>query len=97
MRSAEIGLKFDCDAFMSSADDCYLALLCRMFAKIAIFCTMAQFTNFFALFCYDFDCDAGNARQAFKAYQSQEAIERLFEHSNNLLQVAFKAYQIGAN
>ena len=55
------------------------------------------FFELFTLLCNDFGGDAGNARQAFKAYQSQEAIERLFEHSNNLLQVAFKAYQIGAN
>ena len=32
---AEIGLKFDCDAFMSSADDWFLTLLCRMFPRIS--------------------------------------------------------------
>ena len=43
---AEIGLKFDCDAFMSSADDCYLALLCRMFAKNTFIQSITERDNY---------------------------------------------------
>ena len=36
VRNAETEAKSDFDAFMSSADDCYLALICLLFAKSAI-------------------------------------------------------------
>ena len=49
MRSAEIGFKFDCHAFMSFANDESLILLYPKFAKNAILYAMANFSNF--LFC----------------------------------------------
>ena len=45
VRDADSEFKFDCHAFMSFANDWFLALLCRMFAKNTIFCAMAQFSN----------------------------------------------------
>ena len=49
VRNAETESKFDFDAFMSFANDRYLALLCPMFANNAILCAMTLFSNILVL------------------------------------------------
>ena len=49
VHNAEAEFKSDFDAFMSFANDRYLALLCPMFAKNAILCAMTQFSNILTL------------------------------------------------
>ena len=49
VRNAETEFKFDFDAFTSFANDRYLTLLCRMFAKNAILCAMTLVSNILIL------------------------------------------------
>ena len=46
VRDADSEFKFDCHAFMSFANDWFLALLCRMFAKKPFFVQWHSFRTF---------------------------------------------------